>query len=157
MVAQMEAAMLIKQHLESHIKLPSPLSNDPRFKLAELSVGMWMLKVSGICPEFDSPNNKNWRKFSDHYRQYAAGDLTDREDTTCFRANIKNLHSFVLERADVVVTTLTNCGDQTLIDSFRPNITFIDEAARATDLDILNAVANYQSQITILVGDDKQL
>ena len=123
----------------------------------ELSVRTWIPRVSGICPEFDLPNNKNWTKFCNQYRQYTAGHLTDCEDITSFGANIKSLHSFVLQRADVVVTTLTNCGDQTLIDNFRPNITFIDEAARATDLDVLNAVANYQSQITILVGDDRQL
>ena len=40
---------------------------------------------------------------------------------------------------------------------FNPAVVFVDEAAKATELEVLNAIAKYDSRATLLVGDDKQL
>ena len=138
---------------------------------------MWMLKVSGICLGYNLPNNQDWIDsilsssccridyIPDRYQrpwafrsqctEYKPEELTEREDLDSFNANTKSIQNFVLTRADVLVTTLTNCANKTLIDNFRAE--FIDGVQRVADLDTLNTVPNYGSHSMLLLGDDQQL
>ena len=156
-VAAMEAAMFIKQHYDRSTARPCPLSNDIRVRLLPQSLAYWMLRVAGIIPGLTLENPQDWRKVRLLYRQYSNGSLNSEEELAEFKLLIQQLHSYVLRRADIVITTLANTADPTLMRNFNPAVVFIDEAGKAAELDVLNIIANYSPRATLLAGDEKQL
>ncbi|KAI9800886.1 MAG: hypothetical protein M1826_005210 [Phylliscum demangeonii] len=85
------------------------------------------------------------------------GEHEGAEQATTFAQQLKNLREYTLSTCDVVVTTCSNAAEAYLVRSFAPDVTYIDEAAKATELDLVIPMAHYESQVIIMTGDDQQL
>jgi superfamily I DNA and/or RNA helicase len=55
------------------------------------------------------------------------------------------------------LATLSLAGTQGLSSVLKPDVVIIDEAAKPTEPETWNALANYQPRVKILDGDHQQL
>ena len=64
----------------------------------------------------------------------------------------------MLELADVVVCTLSNAVDASILTSFQPNVLIYEESGKAPEADTIGPLIQYQTaRATILIGDSRQL
>ncbi|KAI9828585.1 MAG: hypothetical protein M1826_005967 [Phylliscum demangeonii] len=96
-----------------------------------------MLRVSGIIPGHNTELEQvTYATFRDGYHQFDEGKHERAEQATTFAQQLKDLHEYTLSTCDVVVTTCSNAAEAYLVRSFAPDVTYIDEAAKATELDL---------------------
>lgn len=154
-LGDMLAATTVKDFYENATKRPHGVA-DTRLRSIEQSLGTWMLKFAGILESpFAQPDR--FRYFVQSFRQWRNGEQFESEDLVAFRQQTKDLRQYVLSRADVVLATLSLAGTQGLSSVLKPDVVIIDEAAKPTEPETWNALANYQPRVKILVGDDQQL
>lgn len=104
---------------------------------------MLMLRVSGLISGYESHVESNqWTDLCELYHQYQDNSFDGPANIFKFRAAIKELQLYVLQKADVIVTTLSNCADPSLAEKFQPRLVFVDEAARVTEVDITHNQAH---------------
>ncbi|KAI9789412.1 MAG: ATP-dependent helicase NAM7 [Peltula sp. TS41687] len=110
---------------------------DPRVKAIELSLGTHLMREAGITP--GATKTDKWAVLRQQYDSYVDGSLEQKgEEWTAFRDNLRSLRNAVFSKADVIVTTCTNAAEQSLYTHFDPDIIYIDEAARTTELDVMS-------------------
>jgi hypothetical protein len=148
-------AQYLKEFYEQATHRPYGVS-DPRLRLLDLSLGMWMFKAAGLVPGFPKKAPEDVKTFVELYERLKADDLDD-EGMQRFYEEYNKLCQHVIRAADVIVTTCTNSGTEQLHAHFRPDIVVVDEAGRATELDVIVPLYFYHPRCLILVGDDQQL
>ncbi|KAI9803925.1 MAG: hypothetical protein M1826_004935 [Phylliscum demangeonii] len=156
-VAAMEAAVYLSNRYRAIINTPLGI-RDPRVRQLETSLSYLMLKVSGIIPGHNTElEQTTYATFRDGYHQYGEGGHEDMEQATTFAQQLKDLREYSLSTCDAIVTTCSNSAEAYLVRSFVPDVTYIDEAAKATELDLVIPMAHYPARVIILAGDDQQL
>lgn len=76
--------------------------------------------------------------FRDGFSRLSEGIVIDPEESQQFGVAHRELLNVTMRHASVVVTTLCNPGDYTLYEYFKPSVIIMDEASRATELDMWN-------------------
>ncbi|KAI9818634.1 MAG: hypothetical protein M1826_001357 [Phylliscum demangeonii] len=156
-VAAMEAAVYLSNWYRAIIDTPLGI-RDPRVRQLETSLSYLMLKVSGIIPGHNTElEQTTYATFRDGYHQYGEGKHENMEQATKFAQQLKDLREYSLSTCDAIVTTCSNSVETYLVRSFVPDVTYIDEAAKATELDLVIPMAHYPARVIILAGDDQQL
>ena len=113
-----------------------------------------MLQVEGFLD--GSKHDQQWDTLHQLHEQKIDG-LLDSDGQTNFRTKITKLRNYIISQASVVIITCTNAAAGMLWLNFHPEITYVDKATKALDLDIAIVIAHYGSEKIILVGDDHQL
>src|SRR6202044_3024986 len=98
-----------------------------------------------------------FREFRINWNKIRRGEEMSREDWMNCRAQAKDILEQVLSSADVVVTTLSQAGEEFMRRLVTPSVIAIDEAAKASEPEMWNVLAGYRECPVILVGDDRQL
>ena len=80
--------------------------------------------------------------------------LLDSDGQTNFRTEVTRLRNHIISQASVVITTCTNAGAGMLWLNFNLDITYVDKAVEALDLDIAIVIAHYGSKKISLVEDN---
>ena len=81
-------------------------------------------------------------------------DDDDRKEYTMLK---NRLREHTISLTDVIITTVSNCGDALLYSSFRPKLVIVDKATRATKPDMWNVLGYYPNISLIMVSDEAQL
>jgi hypothetical protein len=151
-------ALYIRQYHDQAVERPNPNSSrDRRLKAVDLSLGRHMLEEAAITGTKKVEDAKEWRVLRQLVNQFRLGELSDGEVLTEFRAEIKKLRITTLSSMDVVITTLSNLGDEAVFSDLHSPVVMIDEAAKATVLECLQAIVHFDQPFIIEVGDRKQL
>ena len=154
LLSEMQGAHMVKRLYKEATDRPHGIA-DKRVKQIDLSLGTWMLKVSGVIQcEYSEPLPK-FAQFRALYENYTFDRNMDRDSKVELRQGLKDLRMHVLRIADVVVTTLSNCADPTLQNVIRPDFIGIDEAGKATEPNMWH-VLGYDPTGSISVGDQRQ-
>ncbi|MCJ1399370.1 hypothetical protein MMC11_002572 [Xylographa trunciseda] len=96
------------------------------------------------------------RKFIEYFREKEMGVELDSEANTAFTFLYNELRNAMLrENVDVLVTTLVNAGDQSIVDNFSANLGIIQEGSK-TGAEAIVALGNYQCPF-YTSGDEEQL
>ena len=127
---------------------------DKQMQHLHLSLSTNMLRVGGFLD--GSKHEQQWDTLHQLYKQKIDG-LLNSDGQTNFRTEATRLRNYTISQASVINTMCTNAVAGMLWLNFNPDITYIDEVAKALDLDIAIVMAHYGSEKIILVGDDYQL
>lgn len=123
---------------------------DPRRKLVDFSLTNRMCKQ--LFKLHDLRNDyKLLAKFLKSREPLSNKDTDEKERL------VERLMRDTLAAADVVFTTIGNASKAALNRNFEATLIIADEAARATELQIITLVALYRPHIIILAGDNKQM
>jgi hypothetical protein len=129
---------------------------DARVRDIELSLAVWTLKVAGVLPGLPGLEHKNASTFRDLFERYTAGELeADRYDA--LQQSFLEMRVHMLSIAHVVATTCTNSATRAIHQCFGPDLVVIDEAGKATELDVVVPKYHYDPRCLVLVGDENQL
>lgn len=158
MLSQYATASYLLEFYKASTHRPQGV-NDKRVKLIDMSLGTWMFKFAGIIPGFSHPNQGDWTSFVQGYNAYTRGEYEDhKEEILKLRAMYRALRDHVVQNADVIVATTTAASETSLTENFKPQVIYIDEAAKATEGDLLIPLSHYTTPHAILLlGDKAQL
>ncbi|KAI9834316.1 MAG: DNA-binding protein SMUBP-2 [Phylliscum demangeonii] len=142
---------------ERLVEKPNGVS-DPRVQHLASSLGFQMLRTMGIIPGANTPAEQaTYALLREQYAQFGKGILETPEDRATFTSNLHELREYVVAQADVIVTTCSNAAEGFITRSCHPDVLFVDEAAKAVELDLVIPIAFYGPRTVVLVGDEKQL
>lgn len=68
------------------------------------------------------------------------GEKFDIDTAKAFGLARRNLIDDTISRADIIITTLSNTGEASLVKHLNPNLIILDEAARALEIDMWNVL-----------------
>jgi len=155
------ARMLLETYKQASAKTFEGI-RDRRVQNMELSLGIWMLRVAGIRINGElhavaHPDEERFREFRKFLRNFGQGMEFSPDIQQRFTLAAEDLRKHVHAIADVQLTTLSNYHQQKVYGEMKPNLVFIDEAAKAPELDSLAAFTWNQAPARIFVGDIHQL
>ncbi|RHZ50301.1 DEAD/DEAH box helicase [Aspergillus thermomutatus] len=155
LLAQVALAQMLFDFHQAQTAQPLGVS-DRRVKHVELSIGYRMLQLCGIIKtSWSTPDA--FISFREHYRLYQAGEEFDDTTWMDFRARSRELRDTVLARADVILCTLHTAGETAIRDNVQPQAILVDEAARASEPELWPALAFFNPNAFVLIGDHHQL
>ncbi|KAI9810872.1 MAG: hypothetical protein M1826_003440 [Phylliscum demangeonii] len=156
-IAAMKAAAYLSDRYKAITSTPLE-TKDRRVLLLKTSLSYLMLRVSGVIPGHNTDlEHLTYTTFRDGYHQFGEGEHKREEQATTFAQQVKDLCEYTLSTCDVVITTCSNTAEAYLAQSFSPDVVYINEATKATELDLVIPMAHYNAQVIILAGDDQQL
>lgn len=161
--------VLYNRYLKSKQQLHDGI-RDARFIELELSLGYRVLQVLGYAPGGDAllpfrftvndegKKHDAYGAFVEAYQQWDADEQFDEQRMTDFRELLAKLQSDLIANCAMVVTTVAAAATAVVYTSVQPYIIVIDEAARASEIDLLPLSAHYPTVVgKVMVGDIYQL
>lgn len=153
------ASMVFKAYHESKARKYRGI-NDRRYILHNMSLAMWMLRISGVLadPDRTLANPKQHRTFANLFSRVAeGGEDLDPKEWKIFGEARQLLQQHTISLAHVLITTVSNSGDASIATFFKPCLAIVDEAARAIEADMWNILGNHPEAALVMIGDDAQL
>ena len=117
---------------------------------------MSKLRFAGLV-ESTLADPERFKGFRNGFQRMQLGEHFEPDEKNKYQEEISALQKYVLSHADVVVTTLCNCGEAVVYESVKPTVIAIDGAARASEPELWNVLAHYYPLAIVLAGDEKQL
>ena len=130
---------------------------DPRLGDALLSLGYWVLVLTGLLPEqthkiYTQP--RLFQRFRELYQSYSDGEETDMKLLT---AEYKRACRYVMGVADVIGATPSICADERIYLGAHPNLIIIDEAGKVMEMFLQPIFAFFpHCRRFIIAGDTRQ-
>ncbi|KAI9830880.1 MAG: helicase [Phylliscum demangeonii] len=91
------------------------------------------------------------------YEQNGEERLDNAQERQGYAQGLREARDHAITRADVIVCTCNNTAEGYLFRNFNPDVIYLDEGARATELDLVISLAAFEPRAIILVGDNKPL
>ena len=114
-----DVAAFVMHFFQNSMMKPWERISDSRLRHIDLSLGMWMLKIAGLVPGWTTAEEaeEQWRVIQELYHLYTRGQM-DAKDRQQFQAETQRLRDYVLQQADVIVSTCTNAATGVLYKNF---------------------------------------
>ncbi|KAI9750295.1 MAG: hypothetical protein M4579_006528 [Chaenotheca gracillima] len=158
-IGQLLTARFIYEHVRAST-VTSHIS-DPRLKLAEHSLGMMMLKVTGIVKSpWKSGRDTQWDSLHNAIfnLQHSAEFEPDPTNNANIRESMNEAKTIIFQNARVIATTVSGMCDGWLVDFAKVDWIVVDEYSRASEPVYATMMAHYPNVKGILCfGDHRQL
>ena len=152
------AAYIVYKSHEAETRQKFPGITDQRLQDQKLSLGAWiatLVGLLGVKHKFAQPEKHITLR--NYLFLYVRGHKIDEAMKTQMTDLITKAAVSVIERADVVVTTVSLALDPKLWQLFKPTFMALDEATRITDGEFAGLVTYYPNvKGFLLIGDSKQ-
>lgn len=103
---------------------PMSFTRDRRFRSAALSLSLWALIVAGIAegPDHPKANADAHEVFVNCFEDMKRGQKFDVDAAKAFGLARRNLIDNTISKSNIIITTLSNTGEASLVKHFNPNV-----------------------------------
>lgn len=132
-------------------------TTDPRLGDVVLSLGYWVLALTGLLPGIVHKVFTKPRLFVRFHELYESYSTSEKVDLKLLSYEYRRACRYVISVADVIGTTPSNCADERVYLGAHPNLVIIDEAGKVMEMFLLPVFAYFPyCRRFIFAGDTKQ-
>ena len=91
------------------------------------------------------------------YNKMSSDVPLDNDDWKEYTAHKNQLRKHTISLANIIIMTVSNCGNAPLYSAFWPKLVIVDKATQAPKPDMWNILGHYPNISLVMVGDEAQL
>ena len=149
-------ALLVSAAYANFQKRPYGVRNK-RYVQHAMSFSTWMLTIAGKIGSHPKADTRQHYMFNILYNKMLSNVSLDNDDCKEYTAHKNRLREHTISLADVIITTVFNCGNAPLYSAFWPKLVIVDKATQAPKPDMWNILGHYPNISLVMVGDEAQL